>query len=105
MAASAEEAAACIKSYYSTYNSIRQVRDTLVIRLEKELSDRHVAQLNESFPDLLERGNIVKTAPLRRENDQPDLLSKPRISFRYNKKSAGRLNEMILAINQMGRDV
>ena len=46
---------------------------------------------------------IVKTAPLGREEDQPDLLSKPRISFRYNKRSAGRLNEMILAINEMGR--
>ena len=74
-----------------------------MIRLEKELTDDHVLQLNESFPDLVERGRIMKTEPLRREEDQPDLLSKPRISFRYNKKSAGRLNEMILAINEMGR--
>ena len=76
-----------------------------MIRLEKELSDEHIVQLNGSFADLVERGMIVKTAPLRREEDQPDLWSKPRISFRYNNKSPGRLNEMILAINQMGRGV
>ena len=52
--------------------------------------------------DLIETGRIVKTEALRQERDQPDLISKPRISLRYNKKSAGRLNEMILAINQMG---
>jgi len=34
---SPEEATAWIKSYYSTYHSIRQVRNRLVIRLEKEL--------------------------------------------------------------------
>ena len=102
---SAEEAAAWIKSYYSTYHSVRQVRDKLVIRLERELSDQHVAQLNESFSDLVETGMIVKTAPVRKEKDEPDLWSKPRISFRYNQKSAGRLNEMILAINQMGREI
>ena len=42
---------------------------------------------------------------MRQEKDEPDLWSKPRISFRYNMKSAGRLNEMILAINEMGREI
>lgn len=42
---SAEEATAWIKSYYSTYNSIRQVNSHLVIRLEKQLSDDHISCL------------------------------------------------------------
>ena len=98
---SSEEAAAWIKSYYSTYHSVRQVRDTLVIRLEKELSDKQVKVLNESFSDLVKTGEIVKTTPFRQEKDEPELLAKPRISFRNNKRSAGRLQEMILAINDM----
>ena len=102
---SAEEAMAWIKSYYSTYHSVRQVRDRLVIRLERKLSDGHVSRLNDSFSDLVETGQIEKAAPLRQEKDEPDLWSKPRISFRYNMKSAGRLNEMILAINEMGREI
>ena len=99
---SAEEATAWIRSYYSTYHSIRQVRDRLVIRLEKELSKDHIGQLNHSFADLVKGGEIVKAPPLPQENDEPDILSKPRISFRNSRQSAGRLNEMILAINQMG---
>ena len=99
---SAEEATAWISSYYSTYHSARQVRGRLVIRLEKELSEDHLVQLNLSFADLVRDGKIVKSAPLPQEKDEPDLLSKPRISFRNNRQSAGRLNEMILAINQMG---
>ena len=103
IAHSAKEAAAWIKSYYSTYHSVRQVRDTLVIRLEKELSDEQVKGLNESFPDLVKTGEIVKTTPLPQEKDEPEILSKPRISFRNNQQSAGRLNQMILAINDMTR--
>ncbi len=99
---SAEEATAWIMSYYSTYHSTRQVHDTLVIRLEKELSDENIIHLNHSFADLVKTGEIVKTPPLPQEEDDPDLLSKPRISFRNSRQSAGRLNEMILAINQMG---
>lgn len=102
IAHSAEEATAWIKHYYSTYHSVRQVNGELVVRLEKEQSDEQIAQLNESFADLLESGEIKKTAALPQERYEPGLSSKPRISFRNNKQSPGRLNQMILAINDMG---
>lgn len=102
---SPEEATDRIRSYYSTYHSIRQVRDRLVIRLEKELLDNHVRKLNEAFRDLVESGEITKTSALHAEEDEPALLSKPRLAFVYNKKSAGRLNEMILMINQLGQTI
>ncbi len=81
---------------------MRQVRNRLVIRLEKELPDSQIAVLNERFPDLIKSGNIYKTSALAEETDEPELHSKARITFSYNKKSAGRLNEMILMINQLG---
>ena len=102
---SPEEAVDWIRSYYSTYHSMRQVRDRLVIRLEKELLDSHVGKLSEAFRDLVESGEIAKTPALHAEKDEPTLLSKPRIAFVYNKKSAGRLNEMILLINQLGQTI
>jgi hypothetical protein len=102
---SPEEAVDWIRSYYSTYHSMRQFRDRLVIRLEKELLDDHVRKLNEAFRDLVQSGEIVKTPALHAEEDEPALLSKPRIAFVYNKKSAGRLNEMILMINQLGQTI
>ena len=101
---SPEQARNYIKFYYSTYHSLRQVKNTLVLRLEKELQDNQVIELNQKFADLIEWGEIKKTLPLAEEVDEPDLLNKPRISFMYNKKSAGRLNEMILTINKMGME-
>ena len=99
---SPEDAVDWIKSYYSTYHSMRQIRDTLVIRLDRDLRDDHIEELNESFGDLVEKGKIARTASLPQEQDEPDVLSKPRIAFVYNKRSAGRLNEMVLTINRMG---
>jgi uncharacterized protein (TIGR00730 family) len=103
IARSPKEAVDWIVSYYSTYHSLRQVRDTLVIRLEKELTDAHVEKLNDLFQDLVESGKIIKTRALPDEKDEPNLMSKARIAFVYNRKSAGRLNEMILTINELGR--
>ena len=73
--------------------------------MEKELRDDHIEQLNESFSDLISSGGIAKTVALPQEEDEPDLLSNPRIAFKYNKLSAGRLNEMILAINKFGSSI
>ena len=102
---SPEEATDWIESYYSIYHSMRQVRSRLVIRLEKELSATDIAVLNEKFPDLIKVGKIFKTPALPEEADEPDLVAKPRIVFNYNKKSSGRLNEMILSINQLGHKI
>ncbi len=102
---SSEEAAAWIKSYYSTYHSMRQVRDRLVIRLEKELGDDQVTLLNDRFKSLVRSGTIYKTTSLSEETDEPDLRLKPRIAFSNNKRSAGRLNEMVLMINELGRSI
>lgn len=102
---SAEEAVSWISSYYSTYHSMRQVRDRLVIRLERELLGEQIKELNKIFRDLVASGDIVKTLALPEEKDEPSLWSKPRIAFCYNKRSAGRLNEMILMINQMGQTI
>ncbi len=98
---SPREAADLISDYYSTYHSLRQVRENLVIRLEKDLSDDNVRELNVMFHDLIATGEIKKTKPLVEEEDEPDLLQKPRLVFRYDRKNAGRLNEMILKINEM----
>jgi uncharacterized protein (TIGR00730 family) len=100
---SPEEAADWISSYYSTYHSMRQVRNKLVIRLEKELTDSQIRVLNDKFPDLIKSGNIYKTRALAEEADEPELSSKDRIAFSYVRKNAGRLNEMILTINQLGK--
>ena len=84
---------------------MRQVQNRLVIRLEKELRDSDIRELNGAFQDLIESGEISKTPALPEEEDEPDLQMKPRIAFFYNRRSAGRLNEMILMINRLGHSI
>ncbi|MDA0769811.1 MAG: LOG family protein [Chloroflexi bacterium] len=102
---SAEDGVAWMKHYYSTYNSMRRVRDRLVIRLEKQLTNEHVEELNETFGGLLKKGTIKKTKALAQEADQPELLEKPRLAFNYNDRHAGRLNLMVQTINEMGLSI
>lgn len=102
---SAEEAVDEIRTFYSTYHSYRQVDRTLVIRLEKELSEAAIHQLNEQFADLMTTGKIERTDPLPEEANEPELLRKPRIAFAYNHKSAARLKQLIGQINTFGQSV
>jgi hypothetical protein len=84
---------------------MRQVRRKLVVRLEKELTDEHLEELNDSFHDLVGRGKIEKTYAFPEEANEPELLDKPRIAFNNNRKSAARLNQMFLRINELGRSL
>ena len=100
---SPEEAVEWICDFYSTYHSMRFVRDKLVFRLEKDLSDEDIEKLNHSFTDLIKVGKVERVAPFGAESDEPELLNNPRLAFTYSGKSAGRLNQMVMAINEMGR--
>jgi uncharacterized protein (TIGR00730 family) len=99
---SPEEATQWIASYYSTYHSARQVGGRLVLRLERRLPSQAIAELNGTFRDLVSSGRITETSALPEEEDEPDLASKPRLVFAYDRGRAGRLNELILAINRLG---
>ncbi len=99
---SVQEGVEWTRRFYSTYHSLRQVRDRLVLRLERELDDDQVEELNSLFSDLVSTGRIEKTPALPAEADEPELLSKPRIAFAYNHRSASRLHQMVHAINDMG---
>jgi uncharacterized protein (TIGR00730 family) len=93
-----------IRDFYGTYHSVRQVHDKLIIRLEKELADQDIEHLNDSFRDIIKSGRIMKSTVLPEEADEPGALTKPRLAFCYNRSNAGRLNEMILKINEMGHN-
>ena len=92
-----------IKFFYSTYHSMRFVRDRLVIRLEKELSDSDVSVLAKEYADLVKKGAIEKTGPLHEESNEPELDDKPRLVLTLNRQSPSRVHELIMSINELGR--
>jgi hypothetical protein len=97
---SAREAVQIIDDFYRVYHSMRFVGNTLVIRLNKELTEEQLAILESEFPEIKEPGSHLQiSGPLPREKDQPDLLPLPRLTFVFNRRSYGLLKAFIRQIN------
>ena len=99
---SAEEARDVVLQFYSTYHSLRYVKDLLVLRLHHALPPEAVARLNREFQDVLVRGRITSGSALpveAYEHDQPAL---PRLLLQFNRQHFGRLYQLIHRINALG---
>ncbi|MBE9118697.1 LOG family protein [Lusitaniella coriacea LEGE 07157] len=90
-----------ISDFYRVYHSSRYVNRNFVIRLNCELSEVAVEQLNEEFEDILVQGKIAKTQALPQEAGD-ETVSLPRLIFEYNQRDSARLTQMIRRINQLG---
>jgi len=95
-----EDAIRVIQDFYRNFNSLRFIDGKLVIRLNKELSQENIDVLENEFPDMHVPGaKITLTPPLPEESDEPDLLSLPRLSLRFNHLHYGLLIAFIGRIN------
>ena len=81
---------------------MRLVRNRLVVRLEKALSDEAMETLAGEFEDVIQKGTLHRTKPLQDEQNEPDLWGRPRIVFNYDQQSPSRLIQMIHRINELG---
>ena len=95
-----EEAVDEVLGFYAVYNSMRFVRDKLVLRLHYEPGEQFIERLNDEFNDVLESGKIEKTTAHRFEADDDHLKDLPRISLHFNRARLGRLRQMIDFINE-----
>ena len=91
-----------IRDFYRVYHSSRYVGDRFVIRLNLELSDEDVAQLNEDFQDIVVNGRIEKSRALSAETGD-ETAEMPRLIFVFNQRDLGRLYQLIAQINQLGK--
>ncbi len=94
-----DEAVQEILHFYKVYNSMRYVNGKLVLRLHKEPSEQFVERLNREFADIVERGRIEKAKVHRLEADDAHLRHLPRLAFYFNRRSVGRLRQMVDLIN------
>ena len=101
---SAEETVELIDHFYRVYHSLRYVRHLTVLRLHHEISADRLKELNREFKDILVDGEITASGPLENElwNNEYPLL--PRLVFHFNKYDFGRLNELILHLNNSGKE-
>jgi uncharacterized protein (TIGR00730 family) len=97
---SVDEAIAEIKNFYRVYHSMRYVGDQLVLRLQKPLGDSLLDRLRADFADILAAGTFEQVTALPAEQNETTLAHLPRLRFQFDRKSLGRLREMIDEINR-----
>ncbi len=105
---SVEEGLAYLSGFYRVYHSSRYVGDRLVLRLNQDISDAALAELNRDFRDILVSGQIERTEPLPREveDEQPinrpaltHTLHLPRLILHFNQRDYSRLYQLIYRLN------
>jgi len=70
-----------------------------VIRIREPLAPDALAALNRDFPDLLVEGLFSQEKALPEEADEAEIADLPRIVFRFNSGSHGRLRQLIDQLN------
>jgi uncharacterized protein (TIGR00730 family) len=89
-----------ILQFYKNYHSMRYVKNKLVLRLHEAPSESLLHEINEHFRDIVVEGPMTIGQPLPEERDEPDLLELPRLIFRFNRRSHGRLRQLIDVLNR-----
>ncbi len=97
---SIQEALEVINNFYRVYHSSRYVGETLVIRLNKKLTDEQIAILQEEFSELFNNGGKIHACTaFEQEHDEPDLWNLPRLALDFNRRNHGYMMALIRRIN------
>ena len=94
------EAADIIESFYANYHSERYIRGRLVFRLQRLPPEDALERLSAEFSDMLASGDFEVVEPSKEEREEEDFLDLKRITFDYNRHSAGRLRQFIDELNR-----
>jgi uncharacterized protein (TIGR00730 family) len=96
---SVEEAVAEVVNFHRVYHSMRYVKGDLLVRIQRTLTDSELAGLRTEFADLIVKGTIEQTAADPVEANDTHLWNLPRLRFRFDRRSIGRLRQMIDRLN------
>src|SRR5262245_57480280 len=89
-----------ILQFYKRFHSYRYVKDKLVIRLTEPLPEAAIAHLREHFADICDAGTIEQREAFGEERE--DVPEKLRLVMQFNRRSHGRMRQMINYINAVG---
>jgi len=94
------EAVEEITKFFRVYHSMRYVRQKLVLRLKKELTPEQLDATNREFADICSETGFVQGRPLP-EEDEAELAHLNRLSFSFNRRSYGRLRQLLNHLNEL----
>jgi len=99
---SVEDTVAEILRFYRVFHSMEYVHGRMVLRLTKRLDDSRMAQVNRDFVDILADGGFRQEESIIGETPRPELADQSRLIFHFNRRSLGRLRQLIDTINNGG---
>ena len=73
----------------------------MAMRLTSSISAEHLEHIQARFSDLLSEGRFELRTALEEELDEPAIASLPRLVFPFNRRSAGRLRQLIDYLNRL----
>lgn len=94
-----DDAVRTVTRFYRNFQSMRFVKDLLVIRMKSAPSDHAIDGLSEDFRDIISQGRVERIEPTPEELEDGTDLEFPRIAFEFDKRNYGRLRQMIEVIN------
>ncbi len=97
---SAEEAVREVTTFYRVYHSMRYVGDYLVLRLQHALPPPLLERVRDEYKDILAGGTFEQTGALPAEANDPHVAQMHRLRFKFDRKSLGRLRELVDLINR-----
>lgn len=97
-----EEAVEEIVGFYRVFHSMRIIRKTTVLRLNRPVDDDVLATLSAEFADILRERPIRRIDSMREEADEPETLPLPRLALDFNMLRFGRLRMLINRLNELG---
>jgi uncharacterized protein (TIGR00730 family) len=96
---SVEQTVAEILRFYRVFHSMAYIQNRLVLRLQKTIAAPRLSELQKEFADLLADGGFQQQDSIIGEVPRPELEGLTRLSFHFNRRSLGRLRQLIDAIN------
>jgi uncharacterized protein (TIGR00730 family) len=99
---SVDKAVAEVVNFHRVFHSMRFVKGDLLLRIQRSLTPRELESLRAEFANMIVKGTIEQTAADPAEANEAHLAQLPRLRFRFDRRSIGRLRQMIDRLNGFG---
>lgn len=96
---SLDEAVQEVLHFYKNFHSYRWVKNHMVIRVQRKLTEAAVDRLNEDFDTLLAANRIIQSAALPEEAADTHLAHFHRVVLTPHRRDFGTIRSLIDAIN------
>lgn len=91
-----------VMQFFRVYHSMRYVKHKLVLRFQRPLSADLLAKVQDDYADIVSEGTFKQSGAHAQEKDEPELDHLSRLTFAFNRRSHGRLRQLINEVNRLG---